>query len=106
MTPDGLSNGGFQAELRANGAVDFGRHVLVLLQERARGFAALPEALAGEAVPRSRLFDDTVFCTEVQKVAFSRDTFAIEDVDFGFTERRRDFVLHDLDPGAAANCHF
>ena len=40
---------------------------------------------------------------EVEQIAFARDAFAVDDVEFGFAERRRDLVLHDFDLGAVAD---
>ena len=34
---------------------------------------------------------------EVDDLAFARDALAVEDLELGLLERRRDLVLHDLD---------
>src|SRR5262249_26677352 len=40
---------------------------------------------------------------DVNQLAELRDSFSVHDVEFGFAERRRDFVLDDFDFGAIAH---
>src|SRR5512143_1405075 len=92
-----------QAEALAQAAVDLLPDVLVVLQELARVLAALAHALAVEGVPGAGLLDDAVIDAEVQQVALLADALAVEDVELGLAEGRRDLVLHDLDLGPAAH---
>src|SRR5262245_5885378 len=78
---------------------DFG----VLAQEVARVLASLADALAVERVPGAGLLDDALLGGDVDQLAFLRDAGAIEDVELGLAERRRDLVLHDLHLRAAAD---
>src|ERR1700691_471218 len=91
---------GRDAELLAEVSVDLGEGVAVVLQILADNFAALADALAGIAEPGAALLDDVVGDGEVEDVAFAGDTFAVENVEFGFPEGCRDLILDDLDPGA------
>src|SRR5262249_19586072 len=40
---------------------------------------------------------------DVNQLAELRDSFSVHDVEFGFAERRRDFVLDNFDFGAIAH---
>ncbi len=55
-----------------------------------------------EEEPGALFVDDAHFDGEIEERAFFRDAFVVHDVELGFAERRRDLVLHDLDPGAVA----
>src|SRR5579863_9679131 len=77
--------------------------VLVLLEEDAGVFAALPHAFAGIADPGAGLFQDTFVHAEVDEIAFARDAFAVENVEFGFAEMRSHFVLYDFGAGTGAD---
>src|SRR3954469_13446416 len=61
-----------------------------------------PIPLASVAEPRAALFDDVLSDAEVKQIAFLRDSFAIDDVELGFAERRSHLVLDDFDFGSAA----
>src|SRR5262249_8088977 len=39
---------------------------------------------------------------QLDDLAFAGNTLAVHDLEFGFTEGRRDLVLHHLDPGHVA----
>src|SRR6267142_1619112 len=69
-------------------------NVLVFLQENPRILTALAHALAAEADPRPALFQHTFIDAEINQVTFARNSFAVHDVELGFAERRRHFVLH------------
>src|SRR5882762_4817176 len=83
-------------EFLAQGGFELFADVLVLLQEDTGVFAALAHARAAEADPRAALFQHALFNTQIDQVAFARDAFAVDDIEFGFAERRSDFVLHHL----------
>ena len=66
------------------------------------GIATLRQFIAVIAEPRPAFFDDVVLDAEVQNFAGTRNTFAKHNIEFGTTERRRNFVLDHLDDGAFA----
>ena len=70
--------------------------VFVFLQEDAGVFAALAHAFAAEADPCAGFLEDALIDAEVDEVAFAGDAFAVEDVEFGFAERRGHLVLYDF----------
>src|SRR6266478_1308466 len=80
-------------------------NVLVFLQEYPRILTPLAYALAAEADPRPALFQHALLNAEVNQVAFARNSFAVDDVEFRLAERRRHFVLHHLRARARAH-HF
>src|SRR6185312_17493707 len=41
--------------------------------------------------------DDIVLGAKIEKIAFPRNPFPVEDVHFHFTERRRYLIFHNLD---------
>src|SRR5439155_24429885 len=75
----------------------------IVFQELACVFTALTEAFALEREPRAALFDDVFVDGKIKQVALARYAFAVQDVEFGFTERRRDLVLNDFDFGSASD---
>src|SRR6266705_150364 len=81
-------------ELLAQRVFQLFANVRVFLQENARILAALPQAFPAKAQPRSRLLDQALVHAEVDQIAFPRNAFAIENVEFRFAERRCDLVLH------------
>src|SRR5713101_1868433 len=70
-------------QLLAKSGFELVANVRVFLEKDAGVLAALAHALAGEAEPCAGFFDDALIHTEVDEVAFVRDTFAVEDVEFG-----------------------
>src|SRR5579872_988325 len=90
------SDGGGEAELLAQSGVDFVANVDVFAQEKARAFAALAKTFAAKRNPRAILFKDAAGNAEVEQIAFPGNAFAVKDVEFGFAERRGDFVLYDF----------
>ena len=70
----------------AEGGFEFGADVFVFFQENAGVFAALAHTFAGVADPSAGLFENTFVHAEVDEVAFAGDTFAVENVEFGFAE--------------------
>src|SRR5437762_2323347 len=91
------------AELATHALFDRLVDFRVFLQELLGVFAPLAEPLAAVGKPRAALLDDPLLDTEVQQVAGFGDPFAVHHVELGFPERGRDFVLHDLHAGAAAD---
>src|SRR5437867_12803658 len=75
----------------------------IVFQELTRVFTALTETFALEREPRAALFDDILIDGKVEQVALARYAFSVQDVEFGFTERRSDLVLDDFDFGSAAD---
>ena len=75
----------------------------MLLEEHARVFAALADALLPEAEPGAGLGDDVAVDGIVDQLALARDPFVVEDVELGVTEGCRDLVLHHLHLGTVAD---
>src|SRR6185295_9468174 len=94
-----------QAELAAHALVDRLVDLRVLLEELLGVLATLAEALAAVGKPGAALLDDALLDREVEQVAALRDALAVHHIELGLAERRRDFVLHDLHAGAAADHH-
>src|SRR3974390_282213 len=86
---------------------DFGLQLLadirVVLEELLGVFAALANAVALVAEPRTRLLHQVHVHRQVDEVAFMRDAFPVYDVELGLAEGRGGLVLHDLDLGAIAD---
>src|SRR5580704_8928856 len=91
------------AQLFAQRAFHLFADVLVFLEEDTRVFAALAHAFAAETDPRAGLLEDTLVHTQVNEIAFARNAFAVENVEFGFAERRSYLVLYDFAAGARAD---
>src|SRR5688572_11940403 len=81
------------AENAADLGLDLTRDVGVLFQVLARVVLALADAVLAVGVPRARFLDDAVEDAQLDDLAFARNAFAVEDVEFGVAERRRDLVL-------------
>src|SRR5204863_2230158 len=91
-----------EADQREQLHLDLARDVLVLLQEHARVFPALADALLPEAEPGAGLGDDVAVDGVVDQLALARDPFVVEDVELRLAERRGDLVLDHLHLGAVA----
>src|SRR5262245_36628052 len=89
----------FLADAIFNRLVDIG----ILAQELLRVLATLAKSLTGVREPCAALFDDALVDRKIQKVASLGNAFAVHDVEFGFAERWRDFVLHHFHARAAAD---
>src|SRR4029079_10643437 len=83
-------------ELELDLLEDLLRHVGMLAQERGRVLPALAEPLVAEAEVRARLRNDLALDARVEHRALPRDAGAVDDVELGLLERRRDLVLHHL----------
>src|SRR4029077_18215913 len=70
---------------------EFVADVLVFAEEQASVFAALAHALGVIADPGAALFEQALVDAQVDEVAFARNAFAVDDVEFGFAERRGHF---------------
>src|SRR5512139_4330450 len=77
--------------------LDFVRDLRMLLEVFARVVLALADLLAVVGVPGAGLVNQLVGDAELDDLALARDALAVEDVEEGFLERRRDLVLDDLD---------
>src|SRR4051794_21892774 len=75
----------------------------MILQVVLRVFATLPNALAVIRVPGAGFLDDTGLHAEIDQFAAFRDALAVHDVEIDGLERRRHFVLDDLDAGLVAD---
>src|SRR5215207_6378376 len=85
------------ADLGLDRAEDALRHVRVLAQERGRVLPPLPKAFILEAEVGTRLLDDLALEAGVENRSLPGDPGAVDDVELGLLERRRDLVLDDLD---------
>src|SRR6266545_883003 len=94
---------GNETELAADLVLDRLAGRGIVLQELLDVLAPLAETLAAEREPRSALLDDLPIDGEIEQVPFLRDPLAVHHVELRFAERRRDLVLDDLHPRAAAD---
>ncbi len=74
----------------------------VLREEARRILTALAEALVAEAEVRAGLLDDLLLERDVEHRPLPGNPGAVDDVELGLLERRRDLVLDDLDADAIA----
>src|SRR6185503_20244607 len=80
-------------------------HGRVLPEEVAAVVLALAEPVAAVDVPGAGFLDHAVDHAQLQHFALARDALAVQDVEFGVAEGRRDLVLHHLDARLRAD-HF
>src|SRR5262245_30332897 len=92
------------AELRLDPLDDLLGGVRMLAQEGRSVLAPLPEPLLVEAEVGARLLDDLAVEPGLEHRAFPGDPRAVDDVELGLLERRRDFVLDDLHADTVADC--
>ena len=57
----------------------------------------LPEPFALVGEPGAALIDELFVHCLIDQVAFIGNALVVQDVEFGFAERRRHLVFHDLD---------
>ena len=91
------------ADRLAHLVLDLDREVGVLAQELARVVLALADLLAVVGVPGAALLEHLGLDAHVDDLALAADALAVEDVELGGLERRRDLVLDDLDLGLVAD---
>src|SRR6185312_1867901 len=91
------------AELLLDALLDLGGDIGVVTQELAGVLLALPHLVAFVRVPGAGLADDPLLDAHVDERALAADADAVEDVELGLLERRRDLVLHHLDARAVAD---
>src|SRR5690606_2970421 len=94
---------GADPELLLDPLLDLVGEAGVVAQELAGVLLALPELVALVGVPGAGLADDPLLDADVDERALAADAHAVEDVELGLLERRRDLVLDDLDAGAVAD---
>src|SRR5271169_4943306 len=70
-------------------------------QRLARSLAPVAELGPGEREVIARLVDEPPRDAQIEQLAHRVDADSPADLELGFTERRRTFVLGHLDPGAA-----
>src|SRR2546429_9099866 len=75
----------------------------MLAQERGRVLRSLAEPFVAEAEVRPRLRHDLALEPGVEHGSLPRDARAVDDVELGLLERRRDLVLHHLHAHAVAD---
>src|SRR5262249_42191974 len=96
---DDLIRTGLGLDLRQ----DLLRHVWMLAQERGRVLPSLSEPLVAEAEVGAGLGDDLPLQRSIEDGALPGDPRAVDDVELGLLERRRDLVLDHLDADAVAD---
>src|ERR1700722_3152008 len=92
-----------EAQNLAQVVLNFVADVGMLAQEKACVFASLPQALALVGNPRAGFFQQVFRDAGIEQIAFSRNSFAVNDVEFGFAEWRGHFVLHHFGARARAD---
>src|SRR4029079_4670233 len=90
-------------DLTADPRVDLGGHGRVLAEEVLGRLAALAEPGLAEVEPGAGLADDVHRDAHVEQAPFLGHALAVHHVELGDAERRRDLVLHDLDPHPVAD---
>src|SRR5690348_10893647 len=75
----------------------------MLLERLGRLVAARPEPLARDREPGAALLDEAALAGEIDELVRARDSDAVEDVELGLAERRRELVLHHLHARARAD---
>src|SRR5258706_5227434 len=98
----GDDRGDLAARLLADLGLDLFRERGIFLEEIARVVLALAEAVAVVDVPGAGFLEHAVEHADLQHLAFARDALAVQDVELGLPERRRDLVLHHLHAGLGA----
>src|SRR5690349_8776324 len=94
------SRGRRDTHLLTQGTLDLVADVNMLLEEQAGIITPLSQALTAKRDPGAGFFEYALIHAQIDEVAFARNAFAVEDVEFGFAERCGNFVLHDF--GACA----
>ena len=79
------------------------QHLRIFLQRLLGILAALAQAFAFIGKPGATLLNYPIVRRQIQQIAYARDAFAVHDVELGFAERRRDFVLGHLHLRAIAD---
>src|SRR5271169_6997048 len=74
---------GNQPQRLAHFRVELGHGVFVVFEKLAGVFAALADALAFVAEPRSGLFQKVVIHRDIDQVAFAGNAFAVKNVELG-----------------------
>src|SRR5687768_11227361 len=87
----------------ANLGFYFHRYVIVLPQELACIILALTYFFSLVGVPGASFLDQLVLYTQLDDLPFSRDAFAIENIEFRLFEWRSNLVLDHLDARFAAD---
>ena len=74
----------------------------VFFQPHAHIVFALADFSTVVAVPSAGFFDDVVFHAQIDYFAFPAHAFAVENIEFGLAERRRNFVFNHFNFGFIA----
>src|ERR1043165_5108806 len=94
---------GDEAGVAPDRGLDLLRDIGIVLQERLRALAPLPDALAVIGEPGAGFFHDTRLDSEIDDLAHLGDTLAVHDGELDLLERRRELVLDHLDAGLVAD---
>src|SRR5579862_2832084 len=85
-----------QAQLLTQFMFDLAANVGMFLQELPRIVTALAQTIRLVGNPCAGFLKQAAGYSQVEQVAFLRNAFTVNDVEFGFAEWRGNFVLHDL----------
>ena len=74
----------------------------MFLEKRSGRLAPLADAFTAVRIPSAALLDDSELAAEIDDFSITRNTGAVEKIEFGFFERWRHFILDyfDTDPSA------
>src|SRR5438552_18259724 len=75
----------------------------MVLQSLFGVLAPLAQTFAFIRKPRAAFFNYAIVSSEIQQIAFARNTFAVHDIELSLAKRGRDLVLGDFDLGAIAD---
>src|SRR5699024_3252629 len=71
--------------------------------ETASIFFALTKLITVIGVPSTGFTNNVVFDAHIQKTAFARNTFAIQNIEFSLFERWRHLIFNDLGTSTVTN---
>lgn len=90
-------------DCRTDFGIDFVGDIRVFFQPNAYIVFTLADFCAVVAVPCTGFLNDVMFDAQVNQFAFPADAFTVKNIEFGLTERRRNFVFDDFDFGFVTN---
>ena len=73
---------------------------VIVFQELASVLTALSDTFPFVAIPGTRFFQQIVIYGKIKQIAFTRNSFAVHNIELSFSERGSDFVFHHFDFGA------
>ena len=85
-----------ETQYHAQFAIRLGDQFRIVLQELPGAVSALPDPLCLIAEPRTALLHQIARDAQVQEIAFAGSSQAVQNVELGLAERRRDFCPSPL----------